>query len=453
MPLNNNLMEKLTAHKMTAISGDITVPGDKSISHRSIMFGALALGETTVTGLLEGEDVMSTAAAMSAMGADIYKDEQGTWHVHGVGPHGLQSPSDTLDMGNSGTSARLLMGIVAGQNISATFKGDASLEKRPMQRVMIPLREMGALISAREDNFLPLTIEGPEFITPITYRLPIASAQVKSCILLSGLNGRGSTTVVEPKPTRDHTENMLRAFGVNVATTQNKDGENVITVQGGQTMTACHIDVPADPSSAAFPTIAALLAPSGSLTIRNVLMNPSRSGVYECLKMMGAAIHFQNERENGGEPVADIVIEGGKPLQGITVPEDLVPSMIDEFPILSMAAACAQGTTYMSGLEELRVKESDRLLMVAKGLEACGVSLEMGEDSLTIHGNGQPPRGGALIETALDHRIAMSFLILGGASQEPITIDDWSPIKTSFPNFIDLMSSLGCHFTASQEAA
>ncbi len=441
-------MTPLTASKSQPLTGETTVPGDKSISHRSLMFGALAVGETTITGLLEGEDVLATAEAMRKMGAKIEKQGD-TWHVHGVGIGGLQEPETALEMGNSGTSTRLLIGLVGGHNITVTFTGDASLSGRPMNRVIKPLEQMGATFLSRDDGKLPLTVTGAQDTLNIEYRLPVASAQVKSAVLLAGLNARGTTTVIEEKPTRDHTENMLAAFGIDVQSEQMPDGAYKITVQGQQKMKPCTITVPADPSSAAFPTVAAAITEGSHITLKNVGIGERRNGLYLTLQDMGADIEFTNKRTEGGEEVADIVVkgptkEGGK-LKGVQVPETRVPSMIDEFPVLAVAAACANGTTTMSGLAELRVKESDRLLMMYNGLKFCGVNLEMGEDTLTIHGTGKPPTGAnRTIETALDHRIAMAFMVLGSVSDTPITIDDQAPIRTSFPNFIELMNELGC---------
>jgi len=433
----------LTAHKSGPLKGTTTVPGDKSISHRALMFGALTVGETTVEGLLEGEDVLATAEAMRKMGARIEKKGE-TWHIHGVGIGGLQQPESPLDMGNSGTSTRLLIGLIGGHPISATFTGDASLTKRPMNRVIKPLEQMGASFEAAEGGRLPLTVHGAQDTLNINYRLPVASAQVKSAVLLAGLNARGTTTVIEEKPTRDHTENMLKAFGIDIETEKQADNSYKISLKGQQDMQPCHITVPADPSSAAFPAVAAAITEGSDITLTNIGMGERRNGLYLCLQDMGADIEFLNERPQGGEPVADIRIKGSK-LKGITVPEERVPSMIDEFPILAVAAACAEGTTSMTGLEELRVKESDRLLMMYEGLKACGVDIEMGEASLTIHGTGQPPQGtDHAIETALDHRIAMAFLVLGGITKQPVTIDDETPIRTSFPGFVELMNKLGC---------
>ena len=438
----------LISQKITEFSGTTKVPGDKSISHRALMFGALTIGETIVSGLLEGEDVLHTADAMRAMGADIQKGQDGLWRIYGVGIGGLKQPEDALEMGNSGTSTRLLMGLVAGHNIEAKFQGDASLTKRPMNRVMIPLEMMGASFEASDGGRLPLTVRGAEDTLAIEYRLPVASAQVKSAVLLAGLNARGQTSVIEEKPTRDHTEKMLRAFGLEINVEDLADGAQRVSVVGQQEMKPCAIDVPGDPSSAAFPAVAAALIDGAELRLCNIGVNDRRNGVYRALQALGADVRFEHERIEGGEEVADIVVKGGKILQGCELDPEIVPSMIDEFPVFAMAAACANGTTIMRNLAELRVKESDRLLMVAEGLKACGVKLEMGEDSLTIYGSGQPPKGGATIETALDHRIAMAFLVLGCVSDEPVTVDDGTPIQTSFPNFIALMNELGAQISA-----
>lgn len=438
-------MKPLQSSKSNALNGNVTIPGDKSISHRALMFGGLALGETTIHGLLEGEDVINTARAMRAMGATIEQDASGTWHTHGVGIGGLHEPDDILDMGNSGTSTRLLTGLVATHSIKTVFTGDASLRKRPMNRVIKPLELMGAQFQAREGGRLPLTVIGTHNPMPLEYELPVASAQVKSAILLAGLSAPGKTTVIEGKPTRDHTENMLRHFGVNVEVENLEGGKQAISVYGQKDLKACEIHVPADPSSAAFPVVGAAILEGSDITIPNVGTNERRIGLCQTLQDMGANITYTNTRTQAGEPVADIHVKGTGGLKGVHVPPERVPSMIDEFPILAIAAACADGTTYMTNLAELRVKESDRLTMIAQGLKACGVNLEMGEDSLTIHGNGKPPKGGAHIETALDHRIAMSFLILGLVSEEPTQIDDGTPIQTSFPDFKNLMNGLGAN--------
>jgi 3-phosphoshikimate 1-carboxyvinyltransferase len=351
-------------------------------------------------------------------------------------------------MGNSGTSTRLLIGLIGGHPIKATFTGDASLTKRPMKRVMLPLEMMGAQFEASDGDKLPLTVQGSDDTLAIEYTLPVASAQVKSAILLAGLNARGTTTVIEKTPTRDHTENMLRHFGLTVTTEKLADGSEAISVTGGQMLQPCAIDVPGDPSSGAFLAVAALIKPGSEITLSNIGISDRRDGIYKTLKEMGADIEYKYERIQAGERVADMIIKSTDPLKGIEVNPKRVASMIDEFPVLAMAAACAQGSTKMTDLSELRVKESDRLLMVANGLKACGVDLEMGEDWLIIHGKGKPPKGGAKIETALDHRIAMSFLVLGSVTDEPITVDDGSPILTSFPNFTKLMNELGTDIKA-----
>lgn len=429
--------------KSGPLKGEALIPGDKSVSHRSLMFGGLAKGRTIVHGLLEGEDVLNTAAAMRAMGASITKNADGTWTAEGVGIGNLVSPKEPMEMGNSGTSTRLLAGLVAGHPITASFTGDASLNKRPMGRITVPLGSMGATFDATNGDKLPMTVTGAMNPKAIEYKLPVASAQVKSAILLAGLRAEGTTTVIETKPTRDHTENMLRHFGVDVDVQDLDNGAQAVHLKGGQDMVAgADIHVPRDPSSAAFPAVAAAICEGSDVLLPCIGMNPRRNGIFLCLKEMGADITFENERIEAGEPVADIRVRGTKMLQGIDVPLERVPSMIDEFPILFVAASCANGITRATGLDELRVKESDRLAMMASGLEACGVKLEMGEDSLTIHGNGKAPKGGATMETALDHRIAMSFLILGLTTDQPVTIDDVAPISTSFPNFKDLINTL-----------
>lgn len=436
----------VTSYRCGALSGTVTVPGDKSISHRSLIFGALAVGETTVTGLLEGEDVLCTAAAMEQLGARISKSELGTWHIQGVGVGALSEPSAVLDMGNSGTAARLLMGVVATAPFTTFFSGDASLRKRPMKRVADPLTQMGASIISRSGDRFPLALTGRPLL-PISYELPVASAQVKSCILLAALDTPGRTTVIEPKPTRDHTENMLDHFGVRVDVTQRDDGSRVIELEGGQELHAADVVVPADPSSAAFVAVAAAIQPGSDVIIENVGLNPLRDGIFETLGEMGADIQISNMRTQAGEQVGDIRVRGGL-LKGITVPPARAISMIDEYPVLFVAAAFAHGTTTMRGLKELRVKESDRIAVMAEGLKACGVSLEELEDGLIVHGRAIPPKGGAVVATELDHRIAMSFLVLGMASEEPVTVDDGSVMETSFPGFTNLMNTLGAKIGA-----
>jgi len=428
------------------LTGTVTVPGDKSISHRSLMLGALAVGETVITGLLEGEDVLATAAAMRAMGADIARDNGGTWRVHGVGVGGLLQPQTALDMGNSGTSTRLLMGLIASHAITATFTGDASLSKRPMGRVTDPLSLMGATFMASPGGRLPLTMRGLCPAVPIEYRLPVASAQVKSAILLAGLNAPGITRVIEPVPTRDHSERMLRGFGATLDVEVQADGTRIISVTGEAELKPQAITVPGDPSSAAFPIVAALLVPGSEVTVTNVGMNPTRAGIFAILKAMGADLSYSNERLVGGEPVADITARHSL-LTGIDVPPEVAPSMIDEFPILFVAAALAKGTTRTSGLDELRVKESDRLALMATGLARIGARVEEGEDGLVIHGTGGDPLKGnnsaPTIAASLDHRIAMSFAVAGLVTTSGLTVDDMRPVATSFPTFLPLLASLG----------
>jgi len=425
------------------LHGAISVPGDKSISHRALMLSALAVGESAITGLLEGEDVLSTAAAMRAMGADIERGDDGVWRVHGVGVGGLLQPAQALDMGNSGTSTRLLMGLVATHNITATFVGDASLSKRPMARVTDPLSNMGAVFTASPGGRLPLMVQGACPAVPIEYRLPVASAQVKSAILLAGLNTPGITRVIEPVPTRDHSERMLAGFGARLDVETAADGARVISLHGEAELRPQTITVPGDPSSAAFPMVAALLVPGSDIVVRNVGMNATRSGIYSVLKAMGAQIEMRDERIVGGEPVADLRVRHSS-LSGIEVPPEIVPSMVDEFPILFVAAALAQGRSVMRGLEELRVKESDRISVMAEGLRAIGARVEEVEDGLVIDGTGgEPLSGGATIATHLDHRIAMSFAVAGLVSVSGVTIDDMRPVATSFPSFEAMLRELG----------
>jgi len=409
------------------------------------MFGALALGETVVTGLLQGEDVLRTAAALRALGAQI-TCERDIWRVRGFGVGGGREPDDVLDLGNSGTSARLLSGILASHPFTSFMTGDGSLRKRPMQRVIEPLQRMGARFEAREGGRMPLAIVGTDEMVPIEYTLPVASAQVKSCILLAGLNTAGETTVIEPEATRDHTERMLRHFGAEVRVTSLDGGRGKrITVVGWPELKGRDIVVPGDPSSAAFAVVAACIRPGSDVLVENVGVNPLRAGLYKTLREMGAAIVFENEREVGGEPVADLHVKGGG-LKGVEVPAERAPSMIDEYPILAVAASYAEGTTRMLGLAELRAKESDRLSSVAAGLAVNGVRHEMGTDDLIVHGGSVP--GGGLVKTHLDHRIAMSFLVLGLGAQEPVAVDDGSPIDTSFPGFATLMGGLGAKIEA-----
>jgi len=439
-------MTGLVSHPLSApLSGTLRVPGDKSISHRALMFGALAAGVTEITGLLEGEDVIHTAEALEAMGAQIVRPAQagGVWHVTGVGADGLRTPAQEIYLGNSGTSTRLLMGLVGGYPLRATFTGDASLSKRPMARVSKPLEQMGVKITATDGGKLPLTVEGSATLREISYTLPVASAQVKSAVILAALACNGESTVIEPEPTRDHSERMLRFFGADIKSEKKADGSNVITVKGKPVLSGKPVMVPADPSSAAFAVVAALIVPGSDILLPQVSINPLRTGLYATLRDMGADITFENERELSGEPVADIRVRHSR-LKGVTVPEARVPSMIDEFPILGVAASVAAGTTYMSGLQELRVKESDRLAAIHRGLTAAGITARMGESTLEVDGlSGAKPQGGCTVETHLDHRIAMSFLVLGMAAQSPVTIDDAETINTSFPGFATLMNALG----------
>lgn len=442
-------MPHLTARKSPALSGHVRVPGDKSISHRALMLGAVALGETRITGLLEGEDVLCTAAAMRAMGAKVERLGDGEWVVNGLGVGGLLAPHEHLDMGNSGTAARLLMGLVAGHDFPATFVGDASLSSRPMKRVMDPLAQVGAVFRAAEGGRLPLTITGARDPMPITYELPVASAQVKSAVMLAGLNAPGETVVIEPKPSRDHTEKMLAHFGAQVRVEDLAGGGRRITLKGRPELVGRDVTVPADISSAAFPLVAAAIVPGSDVTVTGVGLNPLRAGVIETLKDMGADIAIHNRRVEAGEDIGDVRVRS-RALKGCQVPASRAPAQIDEYPVLFVAAACASGVTRFAGLEELRVKESDRLAVMAEGLRACGVKVEDGPDWLAVHGvggTGHAVPGGATIASRLDHRIAMSFLVLGLVSERPITVDDTSPIATSFPGFRPLMESLGAEFS------
>ena len=425
------------------LQGSAAVPGDKSISHRALMLSALVVGESRVEGLLTGEDVLATAAAMKAMGAQIERGDHDVWRIHGVGVGGLLQPETALDMGNSGTSTRLLMGVVASHAITATFTGDASLSKRPMNRVIEPLSLMGADITASPGGRLPLMLRGLSPAVPIEYRLPVASAQVKSAVLLAGLNTPGITRVIEPIATRDHSERMLRGFGAELSVEQDADGARIISIRGEAELRPQHIIVPGDPSSAAFPVVAALLVPGSEVTITNVGLNPTRAALFDVLRMMGGDIRFINAREVGGEPVADIVVRHSA-LTGIETPVETVAAMVDEYPVLFVAAALAQGRTVARGLEELRVKESDRVAVMAEGLRAIGARVEELEDGLIIDGTGgERLAGGATIAARLDHRIAMSFAVAGLVSRAPVVIDDMSPVATSFPNFTALMTGLG----------
>jgi 3-phosphoshikimate 1-carboxyvinyltransferase len=438
------LPRPLSSVRSGPLQGRVKVPGDKSISHRALMFGAVTVGRTIITGLLEAEDVLGTAAAMRAFGATVSRDDAGVWTVDGLGVGGLLEPAGVIDFGNAGTGARLTMGLVAGHGFAATFTGDASLVKRPMGRVLDPLRQMGVEVIARSGDRLPLTLRGAATPVPIEYRVPMPSAQVKSAVLLAGLGTPGVTTVIEPVFTRDHTEKMLAGFGAAIDIETRADGTRIIRLEGRPALKAQAITVPADPSSAAFPVVAAAIVEGSDVTVEGVLMNPSRIGLFTTLVEMGADITFENARETGGEALADVRVRGAR-LKGVRVPPERAPSMIDEYPVLAAAAAVAEGETLMQGVGEMRVKESDRLAAVAAGLKANGVNCREGEDWLAVRGGRVP--GGGRVETHLDHRIAMSFLVLGLVADAPVTVDDAGVILTSFPSFEGLMTGLGAVFS------
>ena len=429
----------LTARNSRRLSGRAVVPGDKSISHRSLMLGATAIGESRISGLLEAEDVLNTAKAVEALGARVERTGAGEWRVNGVGVGGYARPAGDLDFGNSGTGARLAMGLIATTPLEARFTGDPSLSRRPMGRVMTPLRMFGTRFEAEAGDRLPVTVVGVRDAVPIRYRLPVASAQVKSAVLLAALNAPGRTTVVEPVETRDHTERMLAAFGADIAIGA-EAGERHVSVTGGRELKAQRIAVPADPSSAAFAVVAAVVTPQSDIVVENVMLNRTRTGLLQTLREMGADLAIENERQAGGEAVGDIRAKSSR-LKGVRVPAGRAPSMIDEYPILAVAAAYAEGDTTMEGLAELRVKESDRLAAVADGLLANGVEAETGPDWLKVRGG--PVAGGGTVRTHLDHRIAMAFLVLGLNARNAVTVDDGSMIATSFPNFSPLMTGLG----------
>ncbi len=435
------LPQELSVDPRGPLTGTITVPGDKSISHRSLMFAALAVGTSHITGLLEGEDVLATAAALRAMGATIERTGEGTWQVDGVGVGGLLQPATALEMGNSGTSTRLLMGLVASHPITATFTGDASLSGRPMGRVIEPLSQMGADITASPGGTLPLMVRGLCPAVPITYTLPVASAQVKSAVLLAGLNTPGITRVHEPVATRDHSERMLRGFGADITVEESDEGR-IIAITGEAELQPQTITVPGDPSSAAFWLVAASIVPGSDILVRNVGLNVTRTGLIAALRLMGADITECDAREVGGEPVADLRVRHAT-LTAIDVPPDLAPSMIDEYPVLFVAAAFAKGRTVARGAHELRVKESDRIAAMKDALEACGVACEEFEDGLAITGTGGDAiPGGARIASKLDHRIAMSLTVAGLHAAKPVTIDDVSPVATSYPVFYQSLDAL-----------
>ena len=432
----------VSAKSGAPLRGSLRVPGDKSISHRALIFGLLAIGETRIEGLLEGDDVLRTAEACKALGAGITREDVGRWRVRGAGIGGLAEPTDVLDFGNAGTGSRLMMGVAGSHPITATFDGDASLRKRPMRRILDPLEKMGVTVVSQADGGrVPLTLKGPRETIPITYETPAASAQIKSAILLAGLNSPGITTVLERDATRDHTERMMRLFGAQVRVEPHGPDGRAVSVQGQPELRGCEVIVPSDPSSAAFPLVAALITPGSDIVIEGVMMNPLRTGLITTLLEMGASIERLNEREEGGETVADLRVQASR-LSGVDVPAARAPSMIDEYPILAVAASFAEGTTRMRGLHELRVKESDRLAAVAAGLAAAGVQHKIEGDDLIVHGSSGVP-GGGTVKTHLDHRIAMSFLVMGLATRDPMTVDDGTMIATSFPTFIPLMRQLG----------
>jgi len=437
----------MSSQKCGPLTGEAHVPGDKSISHRALILGALAVGETKITGLLEGEDVLDTAKAMRAFGAEVIDHGGGKWSVHGVGVGGFAEPKQVIDCGNSGTGVRLIMGAMATTPITATFTGDASLNKRPMARVTDPIRALGAQAYGRAGGRLPMTIVGAAEPVPLRYTVPMPSAQVKSAVLLAGLNAPGDTVVIEKEATRDHTERMLSGFGATITTEETNEGR-VITLAGQPELQPQVIVVPRDPSSAAFPVCAALITEGSDVVVPNIGLNPTRAGLFTTLREMGADLSYENPREEGGEPVADLRARYSPTMQGIEVPPERAASMIDEYPVLSVVAAFAKGATVMRGVKELRVKESDRIEAMASGLRANGIEVEDGPDWWIVHGKGigQVP-GGSRCDTHLDHRIAMSFLILGMASQAPVSIDDGGPIATSFPIFETLMATLGTKIT------
>ncbi len=444
----------VAARRAARLSGTAEVPGDKSVSHRALIFGTLAVGETRVTGLLEGEDVLGTAQAMRAFGAGVTRTGEGAWTIHGVGVGGLAEPENMIDCGNAGTAVRLILGMVATTAISATFTGDASLRRRPMGRILDPLTLFGARFAGRSGGLLPLTLTGAANPVPVEYTLPVPSAQVKSAVLLAGLNAPGETVVIEREATRDHTERMLRGFGAEVVVEElsaASGGGRAIRLTGQPELEPQQIAVPRDPSSAAFPVAAALIAEGSEITVPNICLNPTRAGFYQTLTEMGADLTRENLREEGGEPVADLRARFSL-LKGVDVPPERAASMIDEYPVLAVLAACAEGDTVMRGIGELRVKESDRIAAMVAGLRANGVEVTEEPDSMIVHGRGPVDGrggvpGGGMVATHLDHRIAMAFLCLGLAARNPVTIDDAGPIATSFPSFTRLMSDLGAIIT------
>ncbi len=442
----------LQARRSDGLSGSVRVPGDKSISHRAVMLGALAVGETVIEGLLESADVIRTVQAMAALGARVERHQDGSWHVTGCGVGGFAQPEGTIDFGNSGTGVRLAAGLVATTPIRVIFTGDESLSRRPMGRIVEPLTRFGARIDTAPGGTLPMRIIGAADPVPVEYALPVPSAQVKSAVLLAGLNAPGETTVIEPVATRDHTERMLRAFGADIREEATEKGRR-ITVRGEKELKACAITVPGDPSSAAFPLAAAVICPDSVVTVENVLLNPTRTGLIETLHEMGAELRIVEPRNSGGEIIGNVMAAASS-LKGVVVPARRAPSMIDEYPVLAAIAAFAEGTTRMEGLAELRVKESDRLTAVAEGLAACGVTVRAGDDWLEVDGTGGAPvPGGGVVRTHMDHRIAMAFLVLGLNAEEPVKVDDGEMIATSFPEFVPLMRGLGADIEELREDA
>ena len=436
----------LTARQSGPVQGRARVPGDKSISHRALILGALTVGETTVAGLLEGEDVLHTAEVMRALGAGVERGDDQVWRVRGVGVGGFADPRNVLDFGNSGTGCRLTLGAVAGSPVTATFAGDDSLRSRPMQRVLDPLERIGArVLEAADCGRLPLTLRGAADPIPITYEPPVASAQLKSAVLLAGLAAPGETTVIEAEATRDHTERLLKHFGAKISSKPHGDHGRRIVLQGQPELEPANVIVPADPSSAAFPLVAALLVPGSELILETVMTNPLRTGLLTTLREMGANVEIVEKRDGGGEEIADLRVRASA-LKGVDVPPERAPSMIDEYPVLAVAASFADGVTRMRGLKELRVKESDRLAATADMLRVNGVAVEIEGDDLLVQGKGRPAGGGE-VKTHMDHRIAMSALVMGLASENPVRIDDSAFIATSFPGFVELMRSLGADLT------
>jgi 3-phosphoshikimate 1-carboxyvinyltransferase len=440
---HNSDRQPLSARRSGPLAGRVRVPGDKSISHRALILGALTVGESTVSGLLEGEDVLRTAQAMRDLGARLTRGEDGVWRIYGVGVGGFAEPAAPLDFGNSGTGCRLVMGAVAGCPIRARFDGDASLRKRPMRRVLDPLARMGAqAVETAEGGRLPLVLQGARDPLPVEYESPVPSAQLKSAVLLAGLAAPGETTVIENEASRDHTERMLKHFGAKIVSKPHGEHGRRIVLQGQPELEPARVAVPADPSSAAFPLVAALIVPGSDVTLEAVMTNPLRTGLFTTLREMGADIELQNKRDDGGEDVADLRVTVSK-LKGVDVPAERAPSMIDEYPILAVVSAFAEGTTRMRGLKELRVKESDRLEATAAMLRANGVAVEIEGDDLIVHGKGAAVPGGGEVLTHMDHRIAMAALVMGLASEQPVHIDDSAFIATSFPGFVELMRGLG----------